>query len=458
MFTLFKKPLFNLRNNSSLGGLAQFKSSINLIKSDLFYGLSKFNFISLNKVKMKKYLNEINENKPEKVKKKLSKKQLAKKKPRVPGSTTIIHKSEKFNNDIKDNRIITKEEIMKKTIKILDSVKILKKKELEETEKSRLENIEAAKKAELDVTISDDKKTKKIRPKDIIYSSPVEALKVLKVEEEIKQKGKEQTIDFVIMLNVKEAKKGQGAVRGLVTFPGGAVKAPKLCVFTTKDMESVAIAAGADTIGDASIVKEIIENQLIPFEKCLATTDSMSILKNAARILGPKGLMPNQKGGTLVESKFLEETIREIKGGKKEYRINPDNSIRLSIGKRSFTIDNLLRNLDSVCNAIYEARPSGVKNFFVWAFLFPGQGRVYRLDVESILPIGDKYFYDDYQQNKGLEPEMNTPKNEVVEKDKEKVKKVMEEENINLDKEVIDKINTEVRIENAEEEKTINKL
>lgn len=384
MLTLFAKLRLNPNINKYLTISASFT---NPVENSSLFSYSK----ALFSIKYKGKIKDPTEKKKSKTtskKKKYDKNVLA----RIPGSSTIIHKEGLFKNNIWDKSQVDKKEIMTKTIKILDQVKIQKVKE--ELEKKKLEILEAEKQTGV------IKKTKKMRPKDFIYPNPIEALKALRIEEEIKHKDKDQTIDFVILLDVKEAKKGQGQVRGLVTFPGGAIRAPKLCVFTTKDMTEVAKNAGADLIGDSNMVKDIIDNKGIPFDKCLATTESLYMLKNAARIMGPKGLMPNQKAGTLVEPKFLETTIREMKAGKKEFRINPDNTIRLSIGKKSYTDENLLKNLDSVCNSIYDSKPDGIRNFFVWAFLFPGQGRVYRLDIQSLIPVGENYFYDDYQISK----------------------------------------------------------
>jgi len=387
MLTLFSK----LRFQTHLIKVLPLSSGLrNPVEDTSLFPFSKTSFSVKFKGKFKDPTQNTKSSTSKKKRKKKDKTILA----RIPGSSTIIHKEGLFKNNYFDKSPVDKKEIMTKTIKIIDPIKIIKEKENKEQERKKLEILESQKSSSVST------KTKKIRPKDFIYPNPLEAVKALKIEEEIKNKGKEQTIDFVIKLDVKEAKKGQGQVRGLVSFPGGAIRAPKLCVFTSKDMMEVAKNAGADLIGDATMVKDIIDNKGIPFDKCIATTESLSMLKNAARILGPKGLMPNQKGGTLVEPKLLDMTIREIKAGKKEFRINKDNTIRISVGKKSYTVENLMKNLDSVCNAIFDSKPEGVKNFFVWAFLFPGQGRVYRLDVQSLLPLSDQYFYDDYQMNK----------------------------------------------------------
>ena len=232
---------------------------------------------------------------------------MKKKKPRKAGSLKRIHKADVFNNNICDKTPITKASLMTKTIKILEPPKLVKQKS---------ENEDGISLDETSI-ITAEKKEKKIRPRDIIYLNPMEALKALKLEEELKFKEKDQTIDFVIKLEAKQAKKGTGQIRGLVTFPGGAIKAPKLCVFTTNDMQDPAKKAGADLIGDNALVKSILDGKPIPFKKCVATTDSFSILKSVARILGPKGLMSNNKSGTLVDPKDLENTIPEIKSRKK---------------------------------------------------------------------------------------------------------------------------------------------
>ena len=358
---------------------------------------------------------------------------------KLAGTTTFIHKSPVFNNNYYDKKPVLKEEIMRKTIKKLNSIKNQKenKLELEKNKNGKTENTTSE-------IVPEEKKTKKIRPRDIVYSNPIDALKALRIEEEIRNQGKDQTIDFVLKLDVKEAKKGQGQVRGLVTFPGGAIRAPRLCVFTSKDLHEVAKNAGADVIGDSTIIKNILDGKSIPFKKCLATTDSISVLKNTARILGPKGLMPNSKGGTLVDAKDLEAAVREIKAGKKEFRINPDNTIRLSIGKKSYTDDNLFKNIDSVCNAIYDSKPEGIRNFLVWAFLFPGQGRVYRLNIQSLIPVSDQYFNDDYQAGKNLKKEDKKEETKEVhvagnnlkkEDKKEETEEVHVAEKVNLHKE-----------------------
>ena len=386
MFSIISKTLLN----SKFKHFSQFINSTNLncnsFAMNNLFKCNKNSFVTFIKPKVKK---------EPKIKSKQNFKRnplkgMKKKKPRVPGSQKRIHKADFFNNNLCDKTPITKASLMTKTIKILEPLKNIKQNTENEEDKS------------LDETsiIPVEKKEKVIRPRDLIFPNPMEAIKALKLEEDLKFKGKDQTIDFVIKLEAKQAKKGTGQIRGLVTFPGGAIRAPKLCVFTSNDMIESAKTAGADLIGDSTIVKNILDGKTIPFQKCVATTDSFSILKSVARILGPKGLMPNNKSGTLVDPKDLENTILEIKAGKKEFRINPDNTIRLSIGKRSYTDDNLLKNLDSVCNAIYDSKPDGVRNFFVWAFLFPGQGRVYRIDPQSILPVSDEYFFEEYEMSK----------------------------------------------------------
>ena len=143
-------------------------------------------------------------------------------------------------------------------------------------------------------------------------------------------------------------------------LPAGIGKDIRIAVFADKDFENDIREAGADIIGDDALIKQIAEG-VINFDKLIATPEQMSTLKPLARILGPKGLMPNVKSGTLVKADNLIEAVKISKQGLVEFRVNEHSDILLKIGLKEFEEDAILSNFDALAKAIASKRPESIK-------------------------------------------------------------------------------------------------
>jgi large subunit ribosomal protein L1 len=134
-------------------------------------------------------------------------------------------------------------------------------------------------------------------------------------------------------------------------LPAGTGQEIKVAVFADKEFHEQLIALGTDIIGDDQLLKAVAEGT-ISFDKIISTPEHMPALKGLARVLGPKGLMPNVKSGTLVKPDDLLRTVKESKQGMIEFRVNEAATIMTKLGKRDFTDDNLSINLDAILKAI----------------------------------------------------------------------------------------------------------
>lgn len=168
------------------------------------------------------------------------------------------------------------------------------------------------------------------------------------------------TVDVSIRLNVDTTKADQ-QVRGTLILPNGNGKTKKICAITSKVDE--AKAAGADFAGGAELIDKIQKENWFGFDVIVATPDMMGLIGKVARVLGPKGLMPNPKTGTVTPN--IAQAIKEIKLGKVEYRLDKDANMALSIGRVSFTEKALCENLEALTSTIVKVRPSAVKGTYV---------------------------------------------------------------------------------------------
>ena len=168
--------------------------------------------------------------------------------------------------------------------------------------------------------------------------------------------------DETVELHVKLGVDGRNAdqqVRGVVVLPEGTGKNVKVLVIAKGDKAEEAKKAGADIVGDDEIIAKIMSGNWLDFDVCITTPDMMGALGRCARILGPKGLMPNPKSGTVTMD--VTKAIKDVKAGKVEYRLDKQNIIHVRIGKVSFGADRLLNNLTAVMDAIIKAKPSAAK-------------------------------------------------------------------------------------------------
>ena len=171
--------------------------------------------------------------------------------------------------------------------------------------------------------------------------------------------------DETVELNVKLGVDGRNAdqqVRGVCVLPEGTGKTVRVLVITRGDKAEEARKAGADIVGDDDIIAKIMGGWL-DFDVCITTPDMMGAIGRCARILGPKGLMPNPKSGTVTMD--VTKAINDVKAGKVEYRLDKQNIIHVRIGKVSFGAEKLYNNLTTVMDAIVKAKPAAAKGTYL---------------------------------------------------------------------------------------------
>ena len=152
-------------------------------------------------------------------------------------------------------------------------------------------------------------------------------------------------------------------IRGAVVLPNGTGKTVKVLVFAKGDKVNEAEAAGADYVGGDELIPKIQNDGWLDFDVVVATPDMMGIVGRLGKILGPKGLMPNPKAGTVTMD--VTKAINDIKAGKIEYRLDKTNIVHVPVGKLSFTDEKLLENFNAIMDAIIKAKPSAVKGQYL---------------------------------------------------------------------------------------------
>lgn len=168
------------------------------------------------------------------------------------------------------------------------------------------------------------------------------------------------TIGVSFRLNVNP-KQADQQIRGTLILPHGNGKTKKVLAITNKVEE--AKAAGADYVGGKEMLEKIQKENWFDFDVIVATPDMMGELGKMGRVLGPKGLMPNPKAGTV--SMNIGQAVQEIKAGKVEYRVDKEGNVHVSIARCSFDTDKIAANLTAICEAIVKARPAAVKGTYI---------------------------------------------------------------------------------------------
>ncbi len=171
--------------------------------------------------------------------------------------------------------------------------------------------------------------------------------------------------DETVELHVKLGVDGRNAdqqVRGVCVLPEGTGKTVRVLVITRGEKAEEARKAGADIVGDDDVIAKIMGGWL-DFDVCITTPDMMGAIGRCARILGPKGLMPNPKSGTVTMD--VTKAINDVKAGKVEYRLDKQNIIHVRIGKVSFGAEKLYNNLTTVMDAIVKAKPAAAKGVYL---------------------------------------------------------------------------------------------
>ena len=171
----------------------------------------------------------------------------------------------------------------------------------------------------------------------------------------------DQTVEAVFRLSV-DPRKADQLVRGTVNLPHGTGKTAKVLVFARGPKATEATEAGADIVGDDDLIAKV-QGGFLDFDAVVATPDMMGVVGRLGRVLGPKGLMPNPKAGTVTMD--VTKAVNDIKAGKIEYRLDKSNIIHVPVGKASFTEEQLADNFQTLMDAINKAKPSTVKGAYL---------------------------------------------------------------------------------------------
>ncbi|MCB1721633.1 MAG: 50S ribosomal protein L1 [Rhodospirillales bacterium] len=186
-----------------------------------------------------------------------------------------------------------------------------------------------------------------------------DAVKVLK--DASKARNFDETFEIAINLNV-DPRHADQAVRGMISLPNGTGSTVRVAVFARDDKAKAAKAAGADIVGAEDLAEKIKAGEM-DFDRCIATPDMMVIVGQLGKVLGPKGLMPNPKLGTVTPN--VEKAVKDAKGGAIEFRAEKAGIVHAGVGKASFDDKKLAENIRAFYAAIIKAKPSGAKGTYV---------------------------------------------------------------------------------------------
>lgn len=205
-----------------------------------------------------------------------------------------------------------------------------------------------------------------------------EALKILK--DAAKNRNFDESIEIAMNLGV-DPKHADQQVRGMISLPNGTGATVKVAVFARDEKAAEAKAAGADIVGAEDLIDDI-NNGNVDFDRCIATPDMMALVGRVAKVLGPKGMMPNPKLGTVTPD--VAKAVKDAKGGAIEFRAEKAGIIHAGVGKVSFDDKKLLENISAFIDAIQRAKPSGAKGTYIRKItLTSSMGPGVKLDVAS---------------------------------------------------------------------------
>lgn len=206
-----------------------------------------------------------------------------------------------------------------------------------------------------------------------------EAIKVLK--ECAKERNFDETLEVSMNLGVNP-KHADQQVRGMVTLPNGTGATVRVAVFARDEKAEAAKAAGADIVGAEDLV-EIIQKGNIDFDRCIATPDMMALVGRVAKVLGPKGMMPNPKLGTVTPN--VEQAVKDAKGGALEFRAEKAGIVHARVGKASFDEKQLVENVAAFVEAIKKAKPAGAKGSYIEKIsLSSTMGPGLKIDLDTV--------------------------------------------------------------------------
>jgi len=187
---------------------------------------------------------------------------------------------------------------------------------------------------------------------------PVDAIRILKAQPDAKF---DETVELALRLGI-DTRKADQALRGTFSLPNGTGRSVRVGVFAVGEKAREATEAGADVVGGEELVEQVMGGE-IDFDAAVATPDMMAAVGKAGRVLGPRGLMPNPKTGTVTND--IGKAVADIKGGKVEYRADRTSNVHMVIGKKSFGEQQLIENYLAAVDEILKAKPSSAKGRYL---------------------------------------------------------------------------------------------
>jgi len=197
----------------------------------------------------------------------------------------------------------------------------------------------------------------------------------------------DESVDVAVRLGV-DAKQSDQMVRGACSLPHGTGKTVRVLVFAQGEAAKAAREAGADFVGGEDLIEKINTEGWTDFDKAVATRDMMGKVGKLGRVLGPRGLMPNPKVGTVVGPEAVAETVRELKGGKIDFRIEKAGIVHTAVGKCSMTAEQIRANVVALIGALIRLKPAAAKGTYIRSVaIAPTMGPGVRLDVNDLAHV-----------------------------------------------------------------------